>query len=145
MTWLVNSAAHIFGTKPYDRYYFFKLLSFYVKTINTHSRNIGPVENVIVSHLTCGEGFHNYHHVFPWDYKAAELGNYTFNFTLFIINCFAKIGWAYELKTVSEKLIRQRVQRTGDGNWKQNQAELIWGWQDKNLPSDHKSLADIYK
>merc|ERR1711887_249145 len=39
-TWLVNSAAHMFGMKPYDE-------------------NIGPSENRLVSVLAMGEGFHN--------------------------------------------------------------------------------------
>jgi len=39
-----------------------------------------------------GEGWHNYHHVFPWDYKAAELGNYSVNLTTGFIDLFAKIG-----------------------------------------------------
>lgn len=65
--------------------------------------------------ITLGEGFHNYHHVFPWDYKAAELGNYGTNLTTFLIDCMAKIGWAYDLKTVAPEMIKRRTERTGDG------------------------------
>ncbi|XP_075974459.1 acyl-CoA Delta-9 desaturase-like [Anticarsia gemmatalis] len=96
-TWLVNSAAHIWGTKPYDK-------------------NINPTENKIVSHITFGEGFHNYHHTFPWDYKTAELGTYSLNLTKLFIDIMAKIGWAYDLKTVSEDVIQKRILRTGDGS-----------------------------
>lgn len=39
-----------------------------------------------------GEGAHNYHHVFPWDYKTAELGMYKVNLTCAVIDFFAKIG-----------------------------------------------------
>ncbi|CAB3247578.1 unnamed protein product [Arctia plantaginis] len=53
-TWLVNSAAHMWGNKPYNKH-------------------INPVENYFVSFIALGEGFHNYHHSFPWDYKTAEL------------------------------------------------------------------------
>lgn len=42
--------------------------------------------------MTQGEGWHNYHHVFPWDYKTAELGNYRYNITTAFIDFFAKIG-----------------------------------------------------
>lgn len=45
-----------------------------------------------------GEGWHNYHHVFPWDYKTGELGDYTYNLTTAFIDSFAKIGWAYDRK-----------------------------------------------
>lgn len=58
---------------------------------------------------------HNYHHVFPWDYKTSELGKYSTNFTTLFIDGMAKIGWAYDLKTVSPEMIKRRVERTGDG------------------------------
>lgn len=59
-----------------------------------------------------GEGWHNYHHVFPWDYKAAELGHYV-NVTTFWIEQFAKIGWAYDLKKPSEELIKNTIRKHG--------------------------------
>lgn len=93
-TWLVNSAAHMWGTRPYDK-------------------RINPVQNLYVSIVAMGEGWHNYHHVFPWDYKAAELGHY-FNVTTFWIEQFAKIGWAYDLKKPSEELIRNTIRKHGD-------------------------------
>jgi len=65
--------------------------------------------------LTWGEGFHNYHHTFPWDYKAAELGDYSLNLTKCIIDLFHRLGLAYDLKTVPERMIRARITRTGDG------------------------------
>lgn len=96
-TWLVNSAAHMWGIKPYDK-------------------NIDPVENNTVSWITFGEGFHNFHHTFPWDYKAAELGGYSPNATKLFIDIMAAIGWAYDLKFVSKDVVYERVQRTGDGS-----------------------------
>lgn len=46
-----------------------------------------------------GEGYHNYHHVFPWDYRAAEIGTIKTNQTKVLIDMFAKIGnlfgWKY--------------------------------------------------
>jgi stearoyl-CoA desaturase (delta-9 desaturase) len=66
--------------------------------------------------LTIGEGWHNYHHVFPWDYKAAELGNNSINLTTNLIDCFASIGWVSDRKSVAENMIRNRAQRTGDGS-----------------------------
>lgn len=78
-------------------------------------RFINPAQNTSVAMLALGEGWHNYHHVFPWDYKTAELGDYWQNFTTGFIDFFARIGWAYDLKTVSLDMIERRVQRTGDG------------------------------
>ncbi|KAK0169477.1 hypothetical protein PV328_011990 [Microctonus aethiopoides] len=118
MTWLVNSAAHFFGGKPYDKY-------------------MNPAENKLVAIGALGEGWHNYHHVFPWDYKAAELGNYRFNFTTAFIDFFSRIGWAYDLKTVSSDMVKHRVQRTGDGT------HNVWGWGDKDQTNDEREDAVI--
>ncbi|VVD04040.1 unnamed protein product [Leptidea sinapis] len=95
MTFLINSAAHIWGNKPYDR-------------------SIKPTQNLSVSVASFGEGFHNYHHTFPWDYRAAELGNNWLNMTTLFIDFFEWIGWAYDLKTVDKNIVRNRAKRTGD-------------------------------
>jgi stearoyl-CoA desaturase (Delta-9 desaturase) len=82
------------------------------------SRKIMPAENMLVSILAMGEGWHNYHHVFPWDYKTSELGNYSLNPTTAVIDFFSYIGWAYDCKTVSANVIQSRSKRTGDGSYK---------------------------
>ncbi|CAG0905842.1 unnamed protein product, partial [Darwinula stevensoni] len=96
-TFLVNSAAHLWGTKPYDK-------------------NIIGMEQPIVGALALGEGWHNYHHVFPWDYKTSELPLYRLNLTTMFIDAAAFLGQAYDLKTVDPKVVEQRVKRTGDGS-----------------------------
>lgn len=58
----------------------------------SESRAIKPTDNKLLAIITIGEGWHNYHHIFPWDYKAAELGNYAFNLTTGFIDFFAWIG-----------------------------------------------------
>ncbi|CAB3223637.1 unnamed protein product [Arctia plantaginis] len=93
-TWSVNSFAHLWGNKPYDK-------------------NIMPSENWGVSAVAMGEGWHNYHHTFPWDYKAAELG-VSLNITSSLINGFAKIGWAYDLKEASPALVQAVAKARGD-------------------------------
>jgi len=93
-------------------------------------RFINPSENISVAILAFGEGWHNYHHVFPWDYKTAEFGKYSLNFTTAFIDFFAKIGWAYDLKTVSTDIIKKRVKRTGDGT------HATWGWGDVDQPKE---------
>jgi len=79
-------------------------------------RGINPSENRFVAFITSGEGWHNYHHVFPWDYKASELGNYGTNTTRAIIDFCAWLGLAYDLKSVPEIVVHNRVRRTGDGS-----------------------------
>lgn len=133
-----------------------------------------------------GEGWHNYHHVFPWDYKTAELGDYTFNLSTAFIDIFAKIGkaihfcsfpthrnsqftsqiigWAYELKTVSDDMIRKRAERTGDGSNQfsrcikngvvrkdnvehhaEDSSNNIWGWDDEDMKNIDRDDALIIK
>jgi stearoyl-CoA desaturase (delta-9 desaturase) len=65
-----------------------------------------------------GEGWHNYHHAFPKDYRAAELGAYALNATTMWLDLFAQLGWAYDLKTPSEELVRQVAIKHGDGTWR---------------------------
>ena len=95
-TWLVNSAAHMWGSKPYDK-------------------NIEPRENYSVNYLTYGEGYHNYHHTFPYDYSASELGwTGNFNLATLFIDFFALIGLAYDRKTVPKDIVMKRHERTGE-------------------------------
>lgn len=121
-------------------------------------RNISPTDTAAMGIACFGEGWHNYHHVFPWDYKTSELSKYGYNFTIGFIDLFAKIGryelliyfsqfstkylfsskgWAYDLKTVSEETIRKRMLRTGDGS---NQYSNI-----KDLDATVKNFIEDYK
>lgn len=95
-TWLVNSAAHMWGNRPYD------------KTIN-------PRENKFVAFSAIGEGFHNYHHTFPYDYATSEFGCKV-NLTTCFIDLMCFLGLASDPKRVSRELIHSRIQRTGDGS-----------------------------
>ncbi|XP_075979495.1 acyl-CoA Delta(11) desaturase-like [Anticarsia gemmatalis] len=91
----VNSLAHTYGYKPYNK-------------------DIIPTENRFVAFCTLGEGWHNYHHAFPFDYKAAEHFD-MFNFATKFIRFFEKIGWAYDLREASAEAINSMAQRLGDG------------------------------
>eukprot|EP00091_Calanus_sinicus_P003345 TRINITY_DN13503_c0_g1_i1.p2 TRINITY_DN13503_c0_g1~~TRINITY_DN13503_c0_g1_i1.p2 ORF type:complete len:101 (-),score=15.31 TRINITY_DN13503_c0_g1_i1:164-466(-) len=74
------SCSHIWN-KPYDK-------------------TIGPTENMLVSALAMGEGFHNYHHTFPYAYSTSEWGQ-TLNSTTKLIDLMAYTGQAYDLRTIS--------------------------------------------
>lgn len=79
-TWLVNSAAHLYGGHPYDE----------------HSN---PAENPLVSIVAVGEGWHNWHHLYPNDYAASELGvSSQFNPTKMIIDAAAALGMVTDRK-----------------------------------------------
>ncbi|PSN55196.1 Acyl-CoA Delta(11) desaturase [Blattella germanica] len=97
VVWSVNSFAHIYGYRPYNQ-------------------KIMPAENFFVSMFALGEGWHNYHHTFPWDYKTSELPYYM-NLSTLLIDFFAYIGWAYDLKQSSKSAIENKAATLGDGTY----------------------------
>ncbi|XP_061724735.1 acyl-CoA Delta(11) desaturase-like [Cydia pomonella] len=125
VTFLINSAAHKYGYKPYDK-------------------NITSTQIPALSFAALGEGYHNYHHVFPYDYKTAELGNNFMNLATNFIDFMAWIGWAYDLKNVSEDMIARKAKKTGDGTdlWgrveEDDTLDYIWGWGDKDMSEEDK-------
>ncbi|XP_012225574.1 acyl-CoA Delta(11) desaturase-like isoform X2 [Linepithema humile] len=95
-TFSVNSFAHLWGTRPYDR-------------------NLKARENIGVAIVANGEGWHNYHHAFPWDYRNAELGFHSLNLAAGFIELMAWLGLAYNLKTPSPEIIEKYCANKGDG------------------------------
>jgi stearoyl-CoA desaturase (delta-9 desaturase) len=57
-----------------------------------------------VAFLAAGEGWHNYHHAFPWDYRAAELGS-PLNATCAIIDFLAKYGIIYDRREATANMV----------------------------------------
>lgn len=117
-TWFVNSAAHMWG-ESYGRLYASRTVAkqMYITRLcivgmRPYDKNINPAENLLVTIGAIGEGFHNYHHTFPQDYATSEFGS-LLNPTTVFINAMAKIGWAYDLKTMSKEAIEARKRRTG--------------------------------
>lgn len=90
-----------------------------------------------MSWFTTGEGWHNFHHVFPWDYRNSEFVGYANNLGAFFIDVCASLGLAYDLKTVSEKEIIRRVEGYGDGS------HCLWGWNDEANTPQNKSGTEI--
>ena len=84
-TWFVNSAAHMWGDRPYNK-------------------NVEPRENKWVSYATWGEGFHNYHHTFPYDYTISEMG-FRVNPMKTFIDVMAYFNQAWDRKRVTRKAI----------------------------------------
>lgn len=92
---MVNSIAHFFGHRPYDF-------------------RIRPTENRLVIYLSLGEGNHNYHHTFPYDYSSSEKAAWEFfNPSTMIIDFFWLFGMAYDLKKASRQVIDGTVNRKG--------------------------------
>jgi hypothetical protein len=92
-TWLVNSAAHVYGDHPYDP-------------------SIWSAENPWVSLVAMGEGWHNWHHKYPFDYAASEFGvDQQFNPTKLFIDVCAYLGLASELKRATGAWSKLKILR----------------------------------
>lgn len=74
-TWCVNSICHMFGSRPWNK-------------------NILPADNPLVSVLTIGEGWHNWHHEYPFDWRASKDEWYMWNPTARFIEFSKLLGLA---------------------------------------------------
>merc|ERR1719253_2053190 len=92
-TWCVNSAAHFFGDHPYDF-------------------ESWPAENPFVSLAAIGEGWHNWHHKYPFDYAASEFGiTSQFNPTKLFIDTACFLGLAWNRKRATSAWERSKQKR----------------------------------
>ncbi|XP_014485654.1 PREDICTED: acyl-CoA Delta(11) desaturase-like [Dinoponera quadriceps] len=90
ITFSINSSAHRWGTR-------------------TYTKSNSSCDNVSVAIVTFGEGWHNYHHAFPWDYRSSEFGNYSISISTAFINLCAFLGMAYDLKAATSDMVKQRI------------------------------------
>ncbi len=86
-TFFINSLCHIVGNRPY--------------TDSNTAR-----DSYIMAIFSYGEGYHNYHHYFPSDYRNG-IRWYHFDPTKWLIKSLSFIGLVKDLKKVPEKLIVQ--------------------------------------
>jgi stearoyl-CoA desaturase (delta-9 desaturase) len=84
-TFLINSAAHIVGKQPFSR--------------SDSSRN-----STLLAFFTYGEGFHNFHHKFPSDYRNG-IRWYQWDPTKWLIAGLSSIGFTSQLHRVPDHLI----------------------------------------
>ena len=88
-TWFINSLAHMWGSQPFS---------------TEHT----AVNNFILSVLTFGEGYHNYHHTFAGDYRNG-IRWWQFDPAKIVIWTLSKIGLAHDLKRVNHLTIKRRL------------------------------------
>lgn len=88
-TWFINSLAHTLGEKPF-------------------SQEISAVDNYLLSLLTFGEGYHNYHHTFANDYRNG-IKWYHYDPTKWMIWIFHFLGLASQLKRMDLMTINKRM------------------------------------
>ena len=89
-TFAVNSVCHYFGE-------------------HTYSDRLSARDNWLTAFITCGEGFHNFHHQFPIDYRNGVRA-FHFDPSKWLIKLCSWIGLARELKRVSKsRILRYRL------------------------------------
>lgn len=90
-TFFVNSLCHIFGKQ-------------------TYSKDISARDSFFVAVLTHGEGYHNFHHTFQFDYRNGVRW-YHWDPTKWIIQTLSAVNLAYKLKTIPQvEIIKARLQ-----------------------------------
>lgn len=95
VTFLINSLAHYWGRRPY--------------TIENTAR-----DNDLLAFLTYGEGYHNYHHLFQWDYRNGVRW-WQYDPTKWLIASLSWIGVTSNLRRVPEfRIQRAMLQRQFD-------------------------------
>ena len=88
-TWFINSIAHTWGSQSF-------------------SKEQTAVDNFIISLLTFGEGYHNYHHTFANDYRNG-IRWFHFDPSKWIIWLFGKLGWASHLRKIQDSRIQTKI------------------------------------
>lgn len=86
-TFFINSLAHTHGSRPFDK-------------------DISAVNNYFISIPTFGEGFHNFHHAFPQDYRNGVRW-FDFDPTKWLIWFLQKCRLATDVKKVSAERIKE--------------------------------------
>jgi stearoyl-CoA desaturase (delta-9 desaturase) len=91
LTFCINSLAHMFGSQPYS-----------IKNSGRDSWWLGPI--------TYGEGYHNFHHRFPGDYRNGVRW-YQFDMTKWWINTMDFLGLVYRKTWFREEhLLRAKIE-----------------------------------
>lgn len=75
-----------------------------------------------MSLVTGGEGWHNFHHIFPSDYRTSEFGH-RHDITTLFIEVFKRKGWVYDAKETPQHLVNKWVNKFGDGSHLLNEKE----------------------
>ncbi|GBL05994.1 delta-9 fatty acid desaturase [Glaciecola sp. KUL10] len=87
VTFFINSLAHIWGSRPYT-------------DANTAR------DNGILAFFTFGEGYHNYHHIFEYDYRNG-IKWWQFDPTKWLIKGLSFVGLTKNLRTCPEERIEK--------------------------------------
>ncbi|EGF80301.1 hypothetical protein BATDEDRAFT_11509, partial [Batrachochytrium dendrobatidis JAM81] len=113
-TFCVNSLAHWAGETTFD---------------DRHS----PRDHFFTALITFGEGYHNFHHEFPSDYRNA-LGLFQYDPSKWIIYLASLTGLTYGLHTFTTNEIEKGKLTMAQKVIDRKRAKLLWGPKDEDLP-----------
>ena len=82
----------------------------------TYSRKCSARDSWLTALVTFGEGYHNYHHEFPYDYRNG-VKPWQFDSTKWIIWTLSKVGLAHKVRRVpADTILRAEVAASNDRN-----------------------------
>lgn len=116
-TFFINSLCHMFGTRPYT---------------DTNTAR----DNPILAIFTWGEGYHNYHHFFQYDYRNGVKW-WQYDPSKWIIYGLSKIGLTWDLKRIPDVTI-QHAQTEMAFKLAEKKVATFSG----NLTSDFQAIKD---
>lgn len=93
-TWCINSVCHMFGKATYDP-------------------NVSARDHWFVALITLGEGYHNFHHRFPSDYRNGVRW-YHFDPSKWLIFSLERLGLAWNVKRIEKSRILEARQMAGN-------------------------------
>jgi len=121
-TFMVNSLAHYLGSHSY-------------------ADNHTPRDSVITAVLTLGEGYHNFHHEFPQDYRNA-IRFYQYDPTKWTIRLLSYIGQTYDLKKFPENEVQKGQIQMRQKMLDKMKKRVDWGVPVDELPIVSKEVFD---
>ncbi|KAJ1983110.1 stearoyl-CoA 9-desaturase [Dimargaris verticillata] len=114
-TFCVNSLAHWLGESPFDD----------LRSSRDH---------FITALITFGEGYHNFHHEFPQDYRNA-IKFYQYDPTKWLIKALSWVGLTHNLHVFPENEVKKGIALMQEKKLRELKASLQWGAEPSALPT----------
>jgi len=113
-TFFVNSLAHTFGDKT-------------VSDLHT------SYDSFITAILTLGEGYHNYHHEFPQDYRNG-IRFFHYDPTKWLIGGLSYFGLTYNLQQIEKSEVQKAMLQMNQRKLDAERSKVTFGKNFENLP-----------
>ena len=122
-TFFINSLCHMVGRRPYSR---------------EHSARDSPIMAV----LAFGEGYHNYHHSFPFDYRNG-VKVWQFDPAKWTIFLLSKVGLAQDLRRAPDAAVLKAKIEVQFEKAKERLEEMVHDLREHYEPRVHETYAAL--